>query len=244
MPSRRRVLLGISFAVAASIAALAGFAWVRVSRSLALARESEAFQRRRDGARKRVLVAGDSTAVGTGAAHARASIAGRIGAAYPEVEVVNVAADGAKVGDVVQQIRRAPAGRYDLALIQAGGNDVIQFTPLEQLAADWRQVLETAAARADSVVMMPAGNVGTAPIFPAPLSWALTARARKASALARGADDGSATFIDLFHERDQDPFLRDPDRYYAADGLHPSAAGYALWFEMLGETGVLARALE
>lgn len=242
---RRIFYRGLALATVMSMLAVTVHGCVRVSRSVALARDSEPYRQPAAHANSlRVLVAGDSTAVGTGAHDPRASIAGRIGAAYPGAEIVNVAADGATVGAVAGQIEEAPSGRYDLALIQAGGNDVLRFTSLDRLTVDWRRVLEAAGARAEVVAVMPAGNVGTAPIFFPPLSWVLTARAESAHAVAReAARAADAIFVDLFHAREDDPFLRDPDRYYASDGLHPSAAGYGLWFDTLERAGILKRAL-
>jgi lysophospholipase L1-like esterase len=54
---------------------------------------------------------------------------------------------------------------------------------------------------------------------------------------------GDATFVDLFHERDNDPFLKDPDRFFAPDYLHPSNDGYGLWYDALKSQGHLAKAL-
>jgi hypothetical protein len=40
--------------------------------------------------------------------------------------------------------------------------------------------------------------------------------------------------VNLFLERDTDPFVADPD-LTAADGLHPSDAGYLVWYCQLLE---------
>lgn len=64
----------------------------------------------------------------------------------------------------------------------------------------------------------------------------MTSRARKARDIAReAAERHGATFVNLFHERDVEPFLADPKRFYASDYLHPSDDGYALWFQALRE---------
>lgn len=41
-----------------------------------------------------------------------------------------------------------------------------------------------------------------------------------------------AVYVNLFYERADDPFAQKPE-LNARDGLHPSDAGYAVWFEEL-----------
>jgi lysophospholipase L1-like esterase len=234
--------------LAAALAAVAFLgacaqAGVRFSRSVALAKASEPYQQQPAQPAVRVLIVGVSTAVGTGAADPRASIAGRIAQDHPAAAIVNLGEDGARLADVHDQIRRAGGG-FDLVLVQAGGNDVIRFASAAQLEEGWLKVAHAAAAGGRRSIIMPAGNVGTAPFFFAPVSWAMTERARSAREIAARAAQGSgARFVDLFFEREEDPFLRDPKRFYAADFLHPSAAGYALWYEALERQGGLRAAL-
>ena len=41
-------------------------------------------------------------------------------------------------------------------------------------------------------------------------------------------------YIDLFREHDKDPYYGNPEYYYAADLFHPSTAGYADWYSIIG----------
>jgi lysophospholipase L1-like esterase len=156
-------------------------AGARFNRSVALAKASEPYQRTPGSPSLRVLVVGDSTAVGTGATTPRASVAGRIGNDFPEVEILNLGAAVARLAGVVRQLEGVAVARFDVILIQAGGNDVLRLASARTLAADWDRVIAAAAARAPRVLVMPAGNVGTAPFFffP-PVSWIMTSRARSA----------------------------------------------------------------
>ena len=96
---------------------------------------------------------------------------------------------------------------------------------------------------ADLVVLMPAGNVGNAPFFFAPLSWGMTWRARQPHALTRAAAvRHGAVQVNLFHARDADPFVLQTG-LQAADGLHPSDAGYRVWFDGLMTQTDLSRRL-
>jgi lysophospholipase L1-like esterase len=182
---------------------------------------------------RRVLVVGDSTAVGTGAASPEESLAGRIGTAHPRWRIDNLAANGAKFKDVQAQLDGAGTG-YDLVLVLAGGNDVIRFTSEENLHSDMAAVIKTAKTRGKQVVLMPCGNVGHAPLFIPPVSWIMGNRSQHLHAIAQTvALESGVRYIRLLKPRAQDPFVQRSDELNAADGLHPSSAGYAQWYEEL-----------
>ena len=178
------------------------------------------------------MIVGDSTAVGTGASSAAASLAGLVARDRPRWLIVNRARDGAKFKDIAAQLD--PAERFDLVLVMGGGNDVIRLTSAAQLRADVQQVLQRAAVVAPQVVVMPAGNVGHAPFFFAPVSWWMTARAREMHrTVQHAATAAGATYVRLFEEGDDDLFVREARRMHAADKLHPSDDGYAAWYAEL-----------
>jgi lysophospholipase L1-like esterase len=225
--------------VLALLVLLAVSAW-RVAQAAALARESEPLQHRPDDVRLRLLVVGDSTAVGTGASSAAHSLAGLLAAAYPHLAIDNRARDGATFADVIGQL--AGPGRYDLVLVQAGGNDVIRLRDLDQVRADVDRVAALARERSDAVLLMPAGNVGNARFFWPPLSWWMTARARRLHAIVQEvAVRRGAVYVDLYEDAADDPFVTRPG-LYARDGLHPSDAGYRVWWrELSGQADLPAR---
>jgi hypothetical protein len=67
------------------------------------------------------------------------------------------------------------------------------------------------------------------------------ARRRFREAASAGAVD--ATYVDIYPERAADPFAQDPKRLIAADRLHPSDAGYAVWFDELERQAPLSALL-
>jgi lysophospholipase L1-like esterase len=218
-------------ALGATLLATAGCAVWRAGEARELARRSEPFEQRPAGATRRLLIAGDSTAVGTGASSPAHSLAGLIAQQQPRLLIENRARDGALFADVAEQLLRP--GRFDAVLVQAGGNDVIRLRGADDMRADIERVLEAARQRADVVVLMPAGNVGNAPFFFAPWSWWMTRRAREMHRLAESASArADATYVKLFQEREDDPFVRQPE-LNASDGLHPSDAGYRVWWQQL-----------
>jgi lysophospholipase L1-like esterase len=226
---------------ATAVLALAAHAAWRIGQAAALARASQALQQSPAQARLRLLIVGDSTAVGTGASSARNSLAGLIGQAYPALAIENRAQDGARFADVAAQL--GGAGHFDLVLVQAGGNDVIRGVGDDRLQADIERVVTLAGLAADRVVLMPAGNVGNAPFFFAPVSWWMTRRSRRLHALVRAAAARhAALYVNLFRERADDPFAHQR-ALHAVDGLHPSDAGYRLWFTALTAQADLPRHL-
>ncbi len=220
---------------------LGGCAAWRLHESAGLLRQSEPLSRPLPQPSARLLIVGDSTAVGTGAGSPQASIAGLLAQAFPRLSIENRGRDGAKFNELLEQLDGVE--RFDMVLVMAGGNDVIQFRGLEALRDDIDRVTQRARQRADLVMLMPSGNVGNAPFFSVPFTWLMTWRSRQLHTFVReAASRHGATVVNLFHERDDDPFVRHPE-LNASDGLHPSDAGYRVWFDALLQQVALPRRL-
>ena len=237
MKNRRRFILPL-VATAAAVAVLftTGCAAWRIGKAAELARQSTPYQQNPTDAVLSLLIVGDSTGVGTGASAPEASLAGLLGRAHPRLRIDNRARDGATFADVVRQFEGAQ--RHDLVLIQAGGNDVIRLRADDDVRADIERVTVLARERADRVVLMPAGNVGNAPFFFPPASWLMTDRARRLHGFVReSAARHGALYVNLFKDKADDPFAQTPG-LNAADGLHPSDAGYRVWRdELMAQSG-------
>lgn len=225
-----------------TVLATSGCTVWRIGKAGELARRSEPLQHTPPDATLRLLIVGDSTGVGTGASSPQASLAGLLAQAYPRLQIDNRARDGATFAGVIEQLEAATA-RYDLVLVQAGGNDVIRLRKLDDVRADVERVATLARARGQRVLLMPAGNVGNAPFFFPPASWLMTSRARSLHGFVReAATRHQAAYINLFKDKAKDPFAQQPE-LNAADGLHPSDAGYRVWFDELMTQAQLAPVL-
>lgn len=241
--SSRTVVPALLAAVLVVAVAGTGCTVWRLGKAGELARRSEPLQHAPADAALRLLVVGDSTGVGTGASSPQHSVAGLLAQAYPRLRIDNRAADGATFADVIGQLEAATA-RYDLVLVQAGGNDVIRLRRLDQVRADIERVTTLARARGERVLLMPAGNVGNAPFFFPPVSWLMSWRARALHGFVReAAARHQAAYVDLYKDRANDPFAQRPRELNAADGLHPSDAGYRVWYEELVAQAQLGSAL-
>jgi lysophospholipase L1-like esterase len=172
-------------------------------------------------------VVGDSTAVGTGASSPAHSVAGLIARDHPRLKIINRAQDGAKFADIARQLEAVGEQRFDAILVLGGGNDVIRLTRYPVLEQDIARAAGLARTHANLVVVMPCGNVGSAPFFFAPWSWLMTKRSQVLHGFVReAAQDNSALYVNLYKDKAEDPFARRPDELNAKDGLHPSDAGY------------------
>jgi lysophospholipase L1-like esterase len=41
----------------------------------------------------------------------------------------------------------------------------------------------------------------------------------------------NVSFVPLFDEPENDPYLAEPKKYTSIDGLHPTSAGYNIWYQ-------------
>ncbi len=229
-----RILIIVSFLIVLLVAFEISLFISSVNKGRDLAKASVPFEVRVKEANRRVLVIGDSTGVGTGASDSADSVAGRIARDYPGTEIVNRAQDGAKVEDIFQQLKDFRNGEFDLVFLQIGGNDIIRFTDLDRLNDSITEVLRLAGDKGGKVIFMSTGNVGLAPVFFPPVNWIYTWRTRKVRVIFMAVSRREKIeYIDLFKERDEDPFMRDAAIFYAADTLHPGSEGYRLWYEEL-----------
>jgi lysophospholipase L1-like esterase len=211
-----------------------GSLFVHARHGYRIAERSRPFERHLPDCRRRALVIGDSTGVGTGAACSQDSIAGLFAREFPDVAVTNLARNGAKAADAVQQLASLPTGRFDVVFVHVGGNDILRATPHARLEQDITAVLRAARERSDNVIFMSCPNVGLCPVFFAPFSWLLAMRSRAANDLfIRASGELGVHYVDLFRERGDDVFSRDPQRYFAEDRLHPTSESYRAAYDAI-----------
>ena len=183
-----------------------------------------------------ILVLGDSTGYGTGAGNGKYSVAGLMGAQFPQYSITNNSKNGRTIGEALTEIKTLPSEpNYKLMLLQIGGNDILQKNNLDVVRSELTELYKEAKKRSETVVMISSGNVGTASAFSG------TKKAGEYERITRQfrqmfievAEASDVTFVDLFKEPEDDVFLREPKIYLAIDGLHPSATGYAYWYKTL-----------
>jgi lysophospholipase L1-like esterase len=194
--------------------------------------------------RKRILIVGDSIALGTGAASAGATFAGRIAADFPGAQVTTAARKGARARDLQAQIAPHAARRWDVVLICISGNDILRFTRLAAFRTALRDGLRAAAVAARLVILATSANPANAPLFFFPLDRLLDRRSRAVRGIMAEESRAARAEIVMFNrDRSRDVFARRPRLAYARDRIHPSALAYAVCYGILKRRTSLARQL-
>ena len=183
----------------------------------------------------RVLLVGDSTGVGVGADRPEQTLTGLLSARFERVSFINRCVSGARVADVCMQVDAIVRAQehFDLVLVLAGGNDLIRMTPHASLRVDARRLARGLHRIARHALWIGCG-VGRSPRLLPPLSWWAGRRSQATTQLlAAEAVAAGIEFIDFASQAHDRVFARQPALYFAADGVHPSAAGYLYCFEEL-----------
>lgn len=196
-----------------------------------------AFTRKLAQPRLKFLFVGDSTALGTGATDNTQSVAGWFGQDFPQAEIDNNSANGKRITQLAREFPPYPGRQYDLVVIQIGANDILRWTPLNNVEDNLLVLIGKAKKISKHVVILHSGNVGLAPIFIWPFDQLMTYRSRQVRNLyIRKAKEEKVLYVDLFTERNNDLFLKDVSLYYSSDRLHPSGEGYHWWYEKIRTT--------
>lgn len=232
-------------ALAGATAALGVWRWLRFVASMRagdeLADRAVAYAREGKPHAPKILVVGDSTGVGTGAARPEESIAGLLGAAHPEVTIVNRARNGARTFDAIMQLVAEGDARYDLVLMHVGGNDVLRGTAVRALEPQVHAMMHRARRLSRNVVVTTLPNIGLLPMFFPPLSWWFSRQSRVVCGMfAEAASRHGVHYVDFFRPDETEHFCR-RSPYFACDGLHPSSALYRHIYEtMIAVTPIAA----
>lgn len=184
---------------------------------------------------RKILILGDSTAVGTGAAQSSDTIAGRLAHDFPDSQIVNAGMNGGLIRDLRAQIAPYLNETFDLIIVSAGGNDVWHLTRLGRMSQELHYVFtELVRMSNHHVIFLNYNLVVAAPLFPRILQFFLKVRGDAVHRTIRTvARTNQIPVIELF-TKDVDPlYTEDQRELFARDGVHPSSRGYALWYNRM-----------
>ncbi|HET6673626.1 MAG TPA: SGNH/GDSL hydrolase family protein [Agromyces sp.] len=178
----------------------------------------------------RVLVVGESTAAGCGAATHDEAFAGEFARALGELHDRSVrwtvhGRHGATIRRVRHRMIPALDGDVDVAVLLIGVNDVLARTPVVQWRDDLAAVVEALAALAGRVVVAGIPPFDAFPSLPRALGTYLSERGRALDAAAHEvcASDPTVSWMSSTGLAGAEAAL------FARDGFHPSPAGYRRW---------------
>lgn len=195
-------------------------------------RQPSSFDR---GTGHKILLAGDSTAVGTGAKDAHQTLGAFLSRDFPQTTIINKGVNGATTSQVADVLAKMTTGHFDLVLVSTGGNDVWAFTRKMKLRKAVQRVLLEAIRLSDGrAILLFFGNEGSAPFFPWLLKGTLLTRTEMVrSVFEEECEQMGVPFIELFSQPRENPFVSDPNTHFAPDGLHPNEIGYWNWYKRL-----------
>lgn len=152
-----------------------------------------------------------------------------LAADFPGLPVLNRAFGGSTLPEVIHYAPRIVLPyRPRLVVLYAGDNDMNDGRTPGQLLADYRTFV--ALVRQE----LPTTRVVFVSIKPSPSRWAVVDAMREANRLVREevGRDSLQAYVDVFT-----PMIgkdgRPRPEFFLADSLHMTAAGYALWRELL-----------
>lgn len=226
-------LIGVGVLVAVIVYTLQYTNVLRYAKSIILIAQTTPYEQTGTGVGK-ILVLGDSTGYGTGVTNAAESIAGRLGADFPQYTIINKSVNGDTIAAATERAKKLE-GKYDLILLQLGANDVIQKNTVKAIVSDTEALRNILSRHTQQIVMMSSGNIGGAPAFTGTTAQEYLDFSRIFHATLEVYANAHTDFyyVHFFTEPDVDPFILKSDKYMAFDGLHPTGAGYGVWYETL-----------
>lgn len=189
---------------------------------------------------KKILLLGDSTAVGTGADKPEDTIAGKLAHDFPSTQIINYGKNGTRVVDLLHQLKEVQEQKFDMVLICTGGNDIWNFSNLKKLEKNLGMALDEAKEISDHrVIFLLYNNIGSAPIFPGIIRTILEPRGERVHRKFREITrEKQVPCVELFANKKDNPFLEKPGVLFASDGIHPSSEGYKIWYNRMWRTMV------
>jgi lysophospholipase L1-like esterase len=188
-----------------------------------------------------LVVLGDSTAAGQGAAYDKGIATGAartLAAQGRNVVWRNLAVSGAEWSDVRKdQLAQATQLDADVVLISAGANDVTGGTSGSSLKKDVTAIVETLRKGNPDVTILMTGvpDMGSTPRLPQPLRWLAGERAKSLNGVVRETGARLEVPVIPILERTGATFRADHD-LFSVDRFHPDARGYAVWMAVIEES--------
>ncbi|MBO0826801.1 MAG: SGNH/GDSL hydrolase family protein [Streptosporangiales bacterium] len=186
----------------------------------------------------RLLVLGDSLAVGLGVHDPRQTFAGAVATRLARergrpVRLVNAAKIGAESAHLPEQLERGLAAnpRPDLTLVVVGANDLTHGRHWSESLRELSGTIHRLRDAGSQVVVGTCPDLGTVQPIAPPLRQLAARLSTSYAAHQREAAVEAGAHVVPLGERLGPSFAKDPGRYFGPDRFHPSADGYRLGAE-------------
>lgn len=227
------ILIGIVAAVGLYLAGWWTYTRVLYARGQALVAQTVGYSQSPDNPRLRMLVVGDSGAMGVGADRPEESIIGRIGTDAPDILIQNDAVSGRETHELAPLMATYETDSFDVVFVEIGGNDIIGFNSLRRVEASMRTTLTEAQRIAPIVLFTTNGNFRTTPALPPGFRWVWEWRAKQVRTLYEElSKEYDIPLMNYFVRLKE---LRDVNwlETHAVDRFHLSSYGYERGYESL-----------
>jgi len=189
----------------------------------------------------RLLVAGDSGAAGVGAASQEQALCGQLVrqlSRHHTVQWCVLAVNGLDSPGLLQLLNDSPAARFDVVVLSMGANDATGLCAPLQWVQWQNRLAELIADRFNPGLLVHSAvpPMHACKALPQPLRWFMGRWARQMNTMLEGqlADQHRRTLH--WHPEST------TSAGMAADGMHPSAAGYSVWADGLSRHILAAQA--
>ena len=218
--------------------------WQKVESSKVIIANSMKYENLSQNYVNKILVLGDSTGFGVGVTNKHDSVSGLLANYTKATYVENLSVSGAQIKDLENQFKNRKLkdsleDKYDIILIQIGGNDIMRFKDVNEQRKIYENFLMTLPPY-KTLIAISAGDVGDTTLFPffiRPFHSSLSKEYHKMFSEVLDQQKSinlNSYYINLSYiDKKTNPFLLYPEINLSPDGLHPSSAGYKLWFEKI-----------
>jgi lysophospholipase L1-like esterase len=190
----------------------------------------------------RLLVAGDSGAAGVGAPTQEQALCGQLVrrlSPHHRVEWCVLAAKGLDSPGLLKLLRDSPCARFDVVVLSMGANDATGLCAPLQWVRWQNRLAELIDSRFAPALLVHSAvpPMHACRALPQPLRWFM----------GRWAQQMNRSLASMLIKQAGRAMHWYPDRAasagMAADGIHPSSAGYAAWAEGLSRRILMAQSL-
>lgn len=176
----------------------------------------------------RLLIIGDSSAVGVGTSHQEEALLGHMRKRLSQTNMVHWSVDaktGATTADTIERLHQRPKQKFDVVSVSLGVNDITTRVPLSFWVQHFATLLDLIEAKFQADVICVSGipPIQYFPLLPQPLRWVLGAQAERFDLALRElvARRAGCRFVEM--DFDPDTSLMSPD------GFHPGPKVYSEW---------------